>query len=83
MKILKENYLVIAAQKFSLNNDTSHASLIIGVDPKEEIITTHDPNSVIDPFCKRSVYEFEVISISPQPGKIDTFVIYLGPESRK
>jgi len=83
METLKENYPVIVGNKFSLNNKTPHISLIVGVDSKEEIVTTHDPNTVFGAFYKRSFEEFEALSLSLQPGKIDTIVIYKGSEPWK
>lgn len=83
MEVLKKDYPVIAAHKLSLNSDSGHASLIIGVDQKKGIVTTHDPTTIFGPFYERSFEEFEAISLSPQPGKIDTVVIYKGSEPWK
>lgn len=83
MKVLKENYPVIALHKFGLLNDGAHASLIIGVDTKEKIVTTHDPNTVFGPFYERSFEEFEALSLSLIPGKQDTVIIYKGSEPWK
>jgi len=83
MNTLMKDYPVIVGNKFSLLNDDLHASLIIGVDLKEKIITTHDPNTVFGAFYERSFEEFEVLSNSPQQGKFDTVVIYKGSEPWK
>jgi len=83
MNTLKKDYPVIVVNKFSLNNDGAHASLIIGVDSKEKIVTTHDPNTVFGAFYERSFEEFEAISLSPQPGEYDIIVIYNGSEPWK
>ena len=83
MDTLKEDYPVVVVNKFSLNNDAHHASLIIGVDSKEKIVTTHDPNTIFGAFYERSFEEFEAISLSPQPGEYDVIVIYKGSEPWK
>ena len=83
MNSLKKNYPVIVSHKFSLSNDGAHASLVIGIDKKEKIVTTHDPNTVFVAYFERSFDEFEALSLSPQQGKYDAIVIYKGPEPWK
>jgi len=83
MEVLKKDYPVIAAHYFSLSSNTLHLSLIIGLNQKEKIVTTHDPNTVLGPFYERSFEEFEAISYSSPPGRINCLVIYQGPEPWK
>lgn len=83
MNALKKGYPVIVGNKFSLNNDGGHASLVIGIDSKVNIVTTHDPNTIFGSFYERSFEEFEALSLSPQQGKYDTVVIYEGSEPWK
>ena len=83
MNSLKKGYPIIVRNKFSLNNDASHSSLVIGIDPKEKIVTTHDPNTVFGAYYERSFEEFEALSFSPQQNKYDVIVIYKGPEPWK
>lgn len=83
MNSLKKGYPVIVSNKFSLNNDGAHASLVIGIDKKEKIVTTHDPNTVFGAYYERSFEEFEALSLSPQQGKYDVIIIYKGSEPWK